>query len=115
MPGADPRLDDDRLEPEVAGLISRRAEVMRGTPRRWRCRRSSSNEKPWKPRNSWDDGDSSSAVRSALVAMRQWSSRPASAELASTSASLAVVEADDGLVLPTSMTSSIRRSPLPRE
>src|SRR3954452_9588559 len=32
-----------------------------------------SNEKPWKPRNCWNISASSSEVRSAAVAMRQWS------------------------------------------
>src|SRR6476660_2986743 len=32
-----------------------------------------SNEKPWKPRNCWNISASSSDVRSAAVAMRQWS------------------------------------------
>src|SRR3954452_8466531 len=32
-----------------------------------------SNEKPWNPRNCWNMSASSSDVRSAAVAMRQWS------------------------------------------
>src|SRR5207248_1663079 len=54
--------------------MSRSAAVTRGTPDAmatpvtW-----ASNEKPWKPRNCWIINASSSSVRSATVAMRQWS------------------------------------------
>ena len=57
-----------------ARVISRSAAVTRGTPDAmatpvtW-----ASNAKPWKPRNCWSISASSSEVRSAAVAIRQWS------------------------------------------
>src|SRR5262249_41139041 len=73
-PAADAGLHHERLEPEVAT----RHESQRGchpghpdgiaTPVTW-----ASNEKPWNPRNCWIISANSSSVRSATVAMRQWS------------------------------------------
>ena len=86
-----------------ASVISRSAAVTRGTPRRRRrCRStSSSNEKPWKPRNCWTSrrvlvgralgvgGDAPVVERARVVA----SNRPMTV-----------------WVLPTSMASSTQRS-----
>ena len=82
--------------------MSRKAAVARGTTDEIAMpSMSSSNEKPWKPRNSCTISACSSAVRSALVAIRQWSSRPSSHRLASgrdaVPVGLLTEQTDDGL------------------
>ncbi len=68
---------------------------------------SSSKLKPWKPRNSCTSRASSSLVRSAVVAMRQWSSRSRSAPEPSGGCSSSVPKRPMTVwVLPTSMASS---------
>ena len=59
----------------------------------------SSQVKPWKPRNSWSTRACSSAVRSTLVAIRQWSTSDGvgQAPLDVGVVGLEVVEADHGL------------------
>ena len=72
--GADAGLEHERRKPEVAlghlpqlgGDAGTPDEI--ATPVIW-----ASNENPWKPRNCWIMSASSSEVRSATVAIRQWS------------------------------------------
>src|SRR6266536_151454 len=89
--------------PKYRCVMSRSAAVTRGTPPAittpvtW-----ASNENPWKPRNCGIISASSSSVRSATVAMRQWSA-----------SSLPLNRPMTVCVLPASIASSIRRSELP--
>src|SRR6476620_11250340 len=70
---------------------------------------SSSKLKPWKPRNSCTSNASSSDVRSAEVAMRQWSSRSRSAPVSDdVSPSSVPYKPMTVCVLPTSMANSIQ-------
>src|SRR5215510_2122365 len=74
MPVRTPLSSTSAGKPKYRSLISRRAAVTRGTPDAIAspvtC---ASNENPWNPRNCWNISASSSDVRSAAVAMRQWS------------------------------------------
>src|SRR6478736_5885603 len=67
------------LKPKYFSVISRNAAVALGTTEEMAMpSMSSSNENPWKPRNSWTCRACSSLVRCRLVEMRQWSRRPRS-------------------------------------
>src|SRR5918994_6558847 len=91
--------------------MRRSAPVTRGTDEHRQIpAMSSSNEKPWKPRNSCTTRACSSAVRSALVATLQWSSRWVSARTRPTlwaSSGSRSYSPITVCVLPTSITSSI--------
>src|SRR6059036_1364709 len=64
--------------PKYRSVISRSAAVTIGTPDEIETPvMFASNEKPWKPRNCWIISASSSDVRDATVAMRQWSASSA--------------------------------------
>src|SRR5262245_62103630 len=74
MPVRTPLSSTSAGKPKYRPLISGSAGVTRGTPDASAspvtC---ASNEKPWNPRNCWNINASSSEVRSAAVAIRQWS------------------------------------------
>ncbi len=100
MPVRTPGSSTSASKPKYRCVISRSSTVTRGTPEEiatpsiW-----SSNEKPWKPRNCWIIRAISSAVRSAIVAIRQWSASRASSKRPMTV-----------WVLPVSMHNSMRTS-----
>ncbi len=80
MPVFTPGSTTTAWKPKYRTVISRTAAVMEGTDeQRATPLTSSSKLNPWNPRNSCTRRASSSEVRSAEVAMRQWSSRSRSA------------------------------------